>query len=502
MSEQSRSGPRVVVIGLDAMDAGLAKHLAAEGRMPALARLLERGAWTTVENPPGLVVGATWPSFWTGLWPSRHGFYCYQQVEPRSYKVRRFNPYDIQGTPFWMPMAAAGRSVCVVDVPLVPLTKPRDGLHVIDWGTHDRMLDFAASPEPIRGEVESREGVYAIQDRCDHYAERGDWDGLYEALARGIEQKTALNLRLLRQRDWDFFASVYAESHCAGHQFWWAHDPRHPRYTPEANDPLLRVYEALDRGLARTIEAVPDDAALFVLLSHGIGSHHDADHLLKDILFALDDAMGRASPAVVWRERIVRRVLHWQERRRNPELAKYGRAARWVDASRRFVRVPNNELYGGVRLNVAGREPRGRVKPEELERTIAWLERELLALREPGTDRPIVRRVLRAAEIYKGDLVDGLPDLLIDWDRSAPITAVGSATIGEIRGDPHGVRTGDHRPAGLIVARAPGIPGGPQRGQVRMVDLAPTFAALLGVDLGDVDGEAVASWVARERKSA
>ena len=57
-----------------------------------------------------------------------------------------------------------------------------------------------------------------------------------------------------------------------------------------------------------------------------------------------------ASPWVVWRERVVRRVLHWRERRRNPELAKAGRAARWVDASRRFVRIPNNELYGGVRL--------------------------------------------------------------------------------------------------------------------------------------------------------
>ena len=78
-----------------------------------------------------------------------------------------------------------------------------------------------------------------------------------------------------------------------------------------------------------------------MLLSHGIGSHHDADHLLKDILTALDDSLGRAPAAVVWRERIARRVLHLGERLRYSE-EEFRRRARWVDASRRFVRVPNN----------------------------------------------------------------------------------------------------------------------------------------------------------------
>ena len=465
------------------MDAGIARHLAAEGRMPALARVIERGAWSTVANPPGLVVGSTWPSFWTGLWPSRHGFYCFQQAEPHSYKVRRYNPNDIVGRPFWMALDDAGRRVCVVDVPLVPLTSPSHGLHVIDWGTHDRMLDHATHPGTLAAEIRDGAGDYPLLGRCDHYAERGDWVGLYATLIEGIERKTNLHLKLL-ERGWDLFAGVYAESHCAGHQFWWAHDPRHPRYREAAGDPLLKVYEALDRALDRTLEALPEDATLCVLLSHGIGSHHDADHLLRDILYALDDALGRASPYVVWRERIARRVLHWRERRVADERAR----ARYVDASRRFVRIPNNELYGGVRLNIAGREPRGRVQKDEVAGICDWLERELLALREPDTGRRIVRRVLKASELYKGDLVDGLPDLLIDWDRTAPITAVASPTIGEIRGEPHGVRTGDHRPTGFIAVNGPGVEPGAIRSEVRNIDLAPTFAAMQGVSLGDVDG--------------
>src|SRR5262245_14941628 len=120
--------PRLMLIGFDAMDAGIARQLAAEGRMPTLARLLSESAWSPVINPPGLVVGSTWPSFWSGLWPSSHGFYCFRQLEPRSDVVRPYTPNDLTTVPaFWSALAEAGRRACIVDVPLSPLTRPEEG---------------------------------------------------------------------------------------------------------------------------------------------------------------------------------------------------------------------------------------------------------------------------------------------------------------------------------------------------------------------------------------
>lgn len=150
----------VVMLGFDAMDPGIARQLAEDGRLPHFARFFEGAAYSTVTNPPGLVVGSTWPSFWTGLWPSRHGFYCYRQLEPHSYKVRRYTPLDIAAPPFWMPLADAGLKVCVVDVPLVPLTQPRDGIHVIDWGTHDRMLSTGVWPDEVHREIVEQAAPY------------------------------------------------------------------------------------------------------------------------------------------------------------------------------------------------------------------------------------------------------------------------------------------------------------------------------------------------------
>jgi len=496
-SSMTASRP-IILIGFDAMDPGIARRMAAEGRLPTLARLLGEGAWTTVTNPPGLVVGSTWPSFWTGLWPSRHGFYCFRQLDPRSYKVRRYTPRDITNPSFWTTMAEAGRRVCVVDVPLVPLTQPSNGRHVIDWGTHDRMLDFVAWPDTLDHEIRSTLGEYPLKGRCDDYAERQDWSGLLDVLLQGIARKTDLNIRMLSRGPWDAFLSVYAESHCAGHQFWWAHDPSHKDYDASLGDPMLKVYEALDAALGRLLPHVPAEATLLVLLSHGIGSHHDGDHLLADVLARLDAAYGPTSSALVWREKFVRLFMRTQQRLRGKDTSRLAADPRWVDASRRFIRVPNNELFGGIRINLAGREPRGRVKPSERAALTEWLERELLALTDPDTGRRIVARVLRASELYAGNLIDGLPDLLVDWDRTAPITVVGSSTMGVIRREPVGVRTGDHRPTGLIVGRSADIAAGPMRTPINMVDIAPTVATLAGVRLPDIDGTPIPAFLTKE----
>ncbi|MGH9260420.1 MAG: alkaline phosphatase family protein, partial [Acidimicrobiales bacterium] len=84
----------VVVIGFDAMDPTLARRVAQDGRMPALAGLFERSAWAPTRNPEGLVVGGIWPSFATGRWPGAHGFYCFRQFISGTYEIRRFTPYD------------------------------------------------------------------------------------------------------------------------------------------------------------------------------------------------------------------------------------------------------------------------------------------------------------------------------------------------------------------------------------------------------------------------
>jgi predicted AlkP superfamily phosphohydrolase/phosphomutase len=160
-----------------------------------------------------------------------------------------------------------------------------------------------------------------------------------------------------------------------------------------------------------------------------------------------------------------------------------------VAGSHRYFDVPNNDVYGGIRINLAGREPAGWVRPgADFDAVCSELECELRQLVNLETGRPLVRRVLRTAEHYVGEHLDALPDLLVEWDREAPIRRIHSPRIGTIEGEFRGGRTGDHKPNGLLMAAGPGIP--PQRLErpVSVTDVAPTLAARLGVSLTDVDG--------------
>src|SRR5687767_5506028 len=88
-----RAGPAMsaplVYVGLDAVDRDLVEPWARAGRMPTLARLLACGARATTEGPPGVYVGAIWPSLVTGTNPARHGYHCWLQVRPGTYDIDR-----------------------------------------------------------------------------------------------------------------------------------------------------------------------------------------------------------------------------------------------------------------------------------------------------------------------------------------------------------------------------------------------------------------------------
>ena len=154
--------------------------------------------------------------------------------------------------------------------------------------------------------------------------------------------------------------------------------------------------------------------------------------------------------------------------------------------------TPNNDVYGAIRVNLVGREPKGQIHPgAEYEAFCESLTRDLMTFVNVDTGKPLVKKVLRTADLFRGARVDDLPDLMVEWNREAPITKVSSPKTGLIEGVFPGDRTGDHKPEGMLFAYGPGIVPGRLARPVSITQLAPTIAARLGVSLPDVDGTPV-----------
>jgi hypothetical protein len=116
-------------------------------------------------------------------------------------------------------------------------------------------------------------------------------------------------------------------------------------------------------------------------------------------------------------------------------------------ADRLCFATPNNDVYGGIRVNLVGREPKGRIRPgAEYDAFCEALTKDLLAFVNLDTGKPLVKQVLRTADLYQGEHVRDLP--------------------------------------------------------VEITQLAPTIASLLGVRLPRTDAEPVAELTASGRPSA
>jgi predicted AlkP superfamily phosphohydrolase/phosphomutase len=155
-----------------------------------------------------------------------------------------------------------------------------------------------------------------------------------------------------------------------------------------------------------------------------------------------------------------------------------------------------------IRLNLAGREPHGVLRPgAETDAFCEELAHDLLAVIDERTGLPVVAAVDRTDSLYTGARRDALPDLLVTWSdavatgtlahaggRGATVRAR-SAKIGVVEGRNGYGRTGEHVPTGLFVCVGPGIPVGERRDPVELTAFHPTICSLLGLPAPAVDGD-------------
>ena len=515
---------KVLVLAIDAANPVLLQAWANDGTLPNLHALMSRGLVGNTRSIDGFYVGSTWPTFYTGVTPARHGFHYLVQLKPGTYDFYR--PADegvVNCDPFWRHLSRAGRRVAILDVPLSHIDPSLNGMQIVEWGSHDAVYGFHATPSHVADMVHSRFGAHPANSPCDGVRRTaGEYQAFIDALIRGVRAKANLTKYFLTQGGWDFFMQVFTEAHCAGHQCWHLHDVHHPAHSPSVvsaiGDPLRPVYGAIDAAIGDVI-ADAGDALVLVLVAHGMSYWYGANFLLRDILFRLGVTQPNADrlsvPSIlfessrwVWRGlpasiRGQLEPLHqWLVRRSGsretlPTLE--------VDPRSSYCfPVSNGLAIGGIRLNLAGREPQGILKPGAVAEAFCdQLITDLLAIVDERTGNALVQRVTRTAELYNGEKLNHLPDLLVQWNDEVPtgstIVSDGvsakvkarSPKIGIVEGVNGYGRTGEHRANGLFIAIGPNIQPNRLDREVSILDFAPTLAKMLAVNLPCFDGHPI-----------
>lgn len=503
----------VVVLAFDALDVNEMRTWMDLKLMPNFERLYAESARGEVQNPLAFEAGSVWPTFVTGQPLGVHGQYDGPyRFDTDAYELRLMRREERGADPFWLHVGGAGRRVAIVDVPYVLLDEV-NGLHVIDWFTHVRTNPpgIASFPPEAAAEIVRRfgENPFVGESRCPTNEAPVDTveavDAFRERLLRRVAAKTACIAEVWGREQWDLFVAVFHDAHDAGHMCWHLHDPGHERHdaalAAAVGDPLRDVYVALDRALGELMERFGDEVTLIVYTSHGMGRQRTATRFLDEILARIEErylAERQAEPArpairSSWVELLApvyRSVVPAPIRRRLLGTGIVRRAYDEVHASslarRLFFELAANHATGGVRFNLIGRERCGRVAPGQAFDELRFrLAKDLAELRNADTGEPLIGEILWTRDHYDGPMVGNLPDLLLEWNKSAPIRRVCSPLIGTIDDWRRRPRSGDHTcKRGAFWARGPGIVPRVFDEIFPVAAFAPTIAGLLGCETG------------------
>jgi predicted AlkP superfamily phosphohydrolase/phosphomutase len=496
---------RVLVIGLDAVNATFIDRWVEAGHLPHIAALRRRASAFQLEaDCMETLPGAIWTDIAFGEPAERHGlFYFPEQFQPDEGMCRKLaeSEADMRKS-FWGVASAAGRRCAVVDVPFMPLLPDFNGVQLREFAVHDTWAGPASHPPALLDELYKHCGEPPLHHfMCDHRVATAGRKTIFEELLVRTGIKTNVLLNLIAREHWDLFFAVYGDAHCGAHQLWPTRESGKLVTSVDGLsdpwEPLRRLYTKIDEGIGALVAAAGREAQVILFTSHGVGFYLGGPQLLPEILRRLGLSSGWEWPG----RRTLRRLALMTRRRIHvPQVEDVAalhtpqaqRLRAWLGAERypgQFRRcvafaMPNNRI-GAIRLKIAGRDRDGSVAPSDASGILDAITGELDRLVDPRTGLKLVRRVDKADKRFGPDRSKLTPDLLVKFRTDiGPVERAYSPRLGTIyepNARPHYVRTGDHVPQSRAWIATPSGRGRAKPARRNILDLAPTILSLLDV---------------------
>jgi len=493
----------LAVLQFDSASVALLERMLAQGRLPALAALRERGVWHELDTPATHFAAGAFHTLYSGTELADHGLFYPFQWSAGDQRVRYTTAFDAP-PPIWERLPGA-RTLALDPYESRPPRTPPTGTVVSGWQFTDRVvLNRWSSPRHMSGMLERLFGPPASVEEVFGQSSARDLLTLRRDLVAASGRAADAADLLLAQADLDLAWLTFSAAHVAGHQFW---DLSQVDGTLDdatrrvLGGTLEDVYQSVDAGFGRVLAALPEGADVIVTSPVGMDVNTSRADLLPEMLDAVLTGRPRehSSAGAVWK---LRAALPTGLRSRIaaalPDRVALALTARlesrgydW-STTHAFAHPADNQGY--IRLNLRGRERDGMIDPDDADALMDVIAAGLTTFRDPdGT--PAVAAVERIAKSFDAGVhADRLPDLIVRWsDRPATrLMYLSSERFGTVarRGSGSG-RSGNHTAGDAWALVVPGA----SRARItsrppRLADIAATAASLADADAAvDLPGE-------------
>ncbi|HID10277.1 MAG TPA: nucleotide pyrophosphatase [Candidatus Latescibacteria bacterium] len=399
---RKRHRPRVLVIGLDGVPYSFLKKHMESGDLPNLAQIAEGGTFRRINSVYPTVSSVAWASYMTGKNPAGHGIFGFIDRRPNPFKLFIPNARNLRAKALWEVLGEHGEKVVVINVPVTYPPSPVNGILIGGFlGADVNKIGYPPEVNSKLLEMGYRIDVDAWKGRQE------DKGPFLENLHLTLDKRCEVASHFLRHEDWDFFQLHIMETDRINHFLWEHYEQDDPRYAPR----FLEFYRKLDRWVGKLVDATQkrDKRTTIVILSdHGFCSVKKEvyiNHWLQD-----------------------QGYLKFEPRKEKDAITDMS------PESKAYSLIP-----GRVFVNLKGREQMGSVgSGSEYEGLREELSEKLMDLRDPDTDEPMVKKVYRREELYRGPYLDEAADLIVvphdGYDLKGNVKAEGLTHKGELVG--------------------------------------------------------------------
>lgn len=292
------NGKKLLLIGWDAADWQIINPLIADGTMPNLAKLIQRGVWGNLASMSPMLSPMLWTSIGTGKRPHKHGIFGFVEPKPDRSGVRPASSLSRKTHNLWNMMHRAGlRSNAVawyashpaepvngaVVSNLYPVATPDGDTHLspLPPGTvHPGRLaeplgNFRIHPAELTisdlGPFLTPEQDVTLEDDTKLLGK------LQKQLAEVTRTHTAATA-LMEKEPWDFMTVYYASIDHFCHEFMEFRAPQREgisdRDFRNFRDVVDNAYRFHDLMLGRKLQMIDDDTIVLICSDHGFLNDH------------------------------------------------------------------------------------------------------------------------------------------------------------------------------------------------------------------------------------
>jgi predicted AlkP superfamily phosphohydrolase/phosphomutase len=336
--------------------------------------------------------------------------------------------------------------------PMFPISSPWE--YAAELTRKVGMFYTTGMVEDHNGLSNGRFGESAYLDQCEQV----------------VREREAMMLHELARHDRGLFFCLFDTPDRIQHMFWRFREPEHPANAANAGDDadtsamsnvIEDHYRRCDEIVGKAMGASNDQTLFMVLSDHGFNSFQRGVHINSWLhangFLKLCDGVSPGEDAGDFM-----RNVDWQ-------------------GTRAYALG-----LGSIYLNLAGRERDGIVSPEDADAVAADIKRGLTGFVDADRGAVAIRCVSSRAEIYSGAYAAESPDLVVNFAEGYRVswaTALGGVPTGLCE-DNVKKWGGDHIIDPTLVPGVLFMNRSFDGDAARLVDLAPTILAALGVPKG------------------